>query len=143
MSSAAFVKMLGAYRNTIGRAYPRQDAVTVLAVFSECAKYGATTQEKIRRETGLNPGNLSKIINRACREEWIKKDPSPASDGTKRLSLTEKGRLALAEFESGCADAVSHSVGPSETRTQKAARAPKKPTRAQAKARSLSLIDEL
>lgn len=139
MSSAAFVKMLGAYRSTIGRAYPKQDAVTVLAVFRECAKHQATTQDKIRQETGLNPGNLSKIINRACREEWIEKDPSPASDGTKRLCLTEKGRMALAQFEAGCSNALSESTVASGM--HKVARA-RKPTRAQLRARSLSLLDE-
>ena len=64
MSTAVFLTIMEAYRGTLGSLYPRQDPVDVVKVFEECAA-GVTTQDKIRRATGLTATNLSKIVKRA------------------------------------------------------------------------------
>jgi DNA-binding MarR family transcriptional regulator len=107
MSSDAFVKMIEAYRNTLGSAYSRQDIAAVVRVFRACAKDEATTQDRIRQTTGLAAGNLSKILKRACEKGWIRTAASRGADGTKEVSLTPKGRKTLDDFESRCAAACS------------------------------------
>ncbi len=102
MSSAAFVKMIEAYRDTLGAAYPRQDMPAVIKVFLECAKDQTTTQDRVRQTTGLSAGNLSKLVKRACEEGWLRTAASRGADGTKQVSLTAKGRKTLEQFETRC-----------------------------------------
>jgi DNA-binding MarR family transcriptional regulator len=110
MSSSAFLKMIEAYRNTFGSAYPRQDIAAVISVFRECAKEEATTQDRIRQTTGLAAGNLSKIVKRGCEKGWIRPAASRGADGTKQVSLTPKGRKTLEDLEARWAEACSDSA---------------------------------
>jgi len=102
-----FLKMIQAYRRTLGRAYPKQDVLAVLAVFDMCAVSPETCQDEIRRKTGLTAGNLNKIISRACAQSWIYRDIGRSPRGTKRLSLTAEGRKVLNEFEKCCMQACT------------------------------------
>jgi DNA-binding MarR family transcriptional regulator len=107
MAAAAFMKMIEAYRDTLGAAYPRQDIAAVVGVFRACPRDEATTQDRIRRTTGLAAGNLSKVVKRAVEKGWIRIAASRGADGTKKVSLTAKGRAMLDDFESRCAAACS------------------------------------
>lgn len=107
MSSAAFVKMIEAYRDTLGKACPRRDTVAVVKVFRACRDHDATTQEQVRLTTGCLAGNLSKIVKDAREMGWIRTADTRGADGTKGLSLTKKGRAVLDDFESRCAAACS------------------------------------
>jgi DNA-binding MarR family transcriptional regulator len=60
--------------------------------------------------TGLNPGNVNKIIKRASGRQWIHREEGRTASGTKQLSLTQEGRDVLAEFESRCAEASAASL---------------------------------
>jgi DNA-binding MarR family transcriptional regulator len=138
MSSAAFVKMVKAYRDTLGTAYPRQDMVAVVTVFRACAGDGTTTQDRIRQTAGLSAGNLSKVVQRACRQGWVCRT-SRGTDGTKEVSLTPKGRTILDEFELACTAACSDTK-------QRANRPPRKKSRRsrieEAKRHTLSFFEE-
>ena len=122
MSSAAFLKMLEAYRDTIGAAYPRQDVAAVIRVLRECAAHKVTTQDQICQATGLTASNVNKIVNGACERGWIHREASRRADGTKRLSLVAKGRKTLEDFESRCAEASSGSRTTSKTSGTKKSR---------------------
>ena len=144
MSSATFVKMIEAYRDTLGSAYPRQDVAAVVRVFRECAKDEATTQDRVRQTTGLAAGNLSKILKRACEKGWIRTAASRGADGTKGLSLTPKGRKTLEDFERQCSTACSGSnatIGTSGAATQARGKKSRRSRRAESKAPSGNLWD--
>lgn len=139
MSSAAFVKMVKVYRDTLGTAYPRQDMVAVVMVFRACADQGITTQDRIRQTTGLAAGNLSKLVKRACEKGWIRTAAARGVDGTKEVSLTPKGKAVLDDFESRCTAACSDTK-------QRANRPPRKKSRRsrieEARRHTLSFFDE-
>lgn len=107
MSSTTFVNMLQAYRDTLGKAYARQDIADVVAVFRECAKDQTTTQDRIRKTTDLSATNLSKIVKSAMEQGWVRAATTRGADGTKEVSLTAKGRRVFDEFESRCVAACS------------------------------------
>ena len=110
MSSAAFLlEMLGGvpqhHRGGVSAAGHRCGDQCVQRV---CCAPG-TTQDQIRQATGLKPGNLSKIVKRACEKGSIRIAASRGADGTKDLSPDCEEREALEDFESRCATACSDS----------------------------------
>jgi DNA-binding MarR family transcriptional regulator len=143
MSSESFVKMIEAYRSTLGTAYPRQDIAAVVRVFRECADCQSTTQDRIRQTTGLAAGNLSKIVKRASEKGWIRTAAPRGAGGTKEVSLTPMGRVMLDDFEARCSAACSRSATARKTPTRAAGKKTLRSRIAESKAQSGYLSPEL
>jgi DNA-binding MarR family transcriptional regulator len=94
--------MLLAYRETIGRAYPQRDPISVFKVLEECASPLGTTQIAIAKVTGVRGTEVNKIVGQAAEIGWVNRESRRSSTGAKTVFLTEQGHQMLAEFDRRC-----------------------------------------
>ena len=94
--------MIQSYRQTLGKAYPKQDLLAVLAVYQTCAAVPGVSQARICRGSGLKPANVSKIIHKGCEMGWILQEGTRTPTGEKPVQLTQKGKKVLADLEERC-----------------------------------------
>lgn len=118
MSRKAFLDMVRAYRQTIGRAYPQRDPIAVFKVLEECSTPIGTTQIAITKSTGVRIAEVNKIVSQAAEMGWVYRESSRSRSGRKAVVLTELGRKILAEFDRQCT-VVCHSVDPQHQRASR------------------------
>jgi DNA-binding MarR family transcriptional regulator len=80
-------------------------------VLYELAQCGETTAGPLGRELGLDPGYLSRILQRFERDRLISRVPSEADRRQNALSLTDAGREAFAPLEAGSRDEIGALLG--------------------------------
>jgi DNA-binding MarR family transcriptional regulator len=119
MSRTAFLEMLIAYRQTIGRAYPQRDPISVFHVLEECASPIGTTQIAITKATGVRRAEVNKVVGQAVQFGWIERGTSRSSSGSKTVMLTPAGRQMIADFERRCVAACTPRPTPTNNKNNR------------------------
>ena len=74
-------------------------SLTEARVLYELAHRATSTAAELRRDLGLDPGYLSRILGRLRRGGLVQRKTSPADGRQGLLSLTERGRRAFATLD--------------------------------------------
>ena len=81
-------------------------------VLYELARRGGVTASELGRELELDPGYLSRILQRFERDGLVSRAPSPTDRRQSLLSLTEAGRAAFAPLDARSREEVSALLTP-------------------------------
>src|SRR5579862_4268492 len=82
-------------------------SLTEMRVLYELAHRNGTTAGELCKDLGLDPGYLSRMIQRFEEERLLARVKSPADARQSLLSLTARGRKTFAPFEAGSGEQVA------------------------------------
>jgi DNA-binding MarR family transcriptional regulator len=101
-----FLRMLNAYKQELGAAFPKAAPESVLLVLRECNRPRPRPQKQVEDATRLPQPTVSKLIAKMVDREWLERSERDPATSVKPVQISLLGQGVLEAFEKACRDAA-------------------------------------